>query len=150
MQWKKKVFTANKNNFKLAQASYIKTLSNTILDLLSFVLNEKSNCVKMDSNSQKNFELLKKGSCVFTSAHYGNFEAMCAFLTNHKVPLQGSYIPLKSNFWNTILLKLRKRSGYVSDTPQNFSSIKNNLSSGIVYGLMMDQFAQIKKLIKND
>ena len=66
---------------------------------------------------------------------------MCSFLTTHNVPLQGSYIPLKSNFWNTILLKLRKRSGYVSDTPQNFSSIKNNLSSGIVYGLMMDQFA---------
>jgi lauroyl/myristoyl acyltransferase len=141
MQWKKKVFTANKNKLQLAQASYTKTLSNTILDLLSFILQNKSKCVTMDTNSQTNFDLLKKGSCVFTSAHYGNFEEMCSFLTTHNVALQGSYIPLKSKFWNSVLLKLRKRSGYVTSTPQNFKSIKNNLSKGMVYGLMMDQFA---------
>ena len=78
----------------------------------------------VDFNSLPILKEMRKGG-IFLTAHYGNYEALGAWVSRLGLPLKSSFAPLKPSFLNQ-LLKKRIRAVKYQGKPYEFSVAANS------------------------
>lgn len=142
MKWKKEVFLANRNYLDMDSSNreYHSALSVLVETLVEFVLFPTYLSIDIDGKSIELLKKAEKDGALLLAMHFGNFEQMCSTFVRYAPSFRGAYKPLKSNWANSILMKLRSRGiCYVDAKLNNPRAVDQFLSRNGFFGLMVDQ-----------
>jgi lauroyl/myristoyl acyltransferase len=123
-------------HFDFSRWRFYKNLS---YDLLILLFGSKYETCIIDESSQLALENLKKGRAIVLGMHYGNHELMAHFLVNQGVPFVAMALPLKNKFFHKLLQNRRQSWGVKTDRFQYARNLIDEVNSGSVLGLMVDQ-----------
>ncbi len=100
--------------------------------------------VKIPHSFLKEIHTLKEQKAILLTGHLGNHEYLGQVLTQMGIPLQGFYQKQSSSFWNTLILKWRRKNGdyapwEIREFPKAFRIWKNKPTT---LGFLWDQHSR--------
>ncbi len=138
--WKKRVIHQNLAHTQLeGRLSFFQYYFHLSCDLVSFLLSITKKPVQLRQKDLLKFNQFKNSGGLLLTAHFHNWELMGSWLVSRGLPLKGSALPLKSSFWNSVLLFLRKKNTLPTISIGVARGAYQWIKKGNVFGVLADQ-----------
>jgi lauroyl/myristoyl acyltransferase len=121
---------------------WCRCLARDFLDTLS---SKPYPAIHVRPKDQFKFRILQSQASLFLTGHFHNWEALAAWMGQQGVPLLGAARPLQSPLFNSLLSRLRKKSGVSVVTHNILPRALSHLHSGRCFGILWDQYSKLHR-----
>lgn len=121
---------------------WCRCLAQDFLDTLS---SKPNPLIRLRPQDQGKFRILQSRTSLFLTGHFHNWEALAAWMGQQGVPLLGAARPLHSPLFNSLLARLRKKSGVSVVTHNILTRASSHLHSGRCFGILWDQYSNLHR-----
>lgn len=114
-------------------------------DLLGSLTGRSGINIRVRPKDLAKFRVLQGQPSLFLTGHFHNWEALAAWMASHQVPLLGAARPLASPCFNSLLSRLRTRTGVPVVTHNILSTALSHLQAGHCFGVLWDQYSPFRR-----
>lgn len=114
-------------------------------DLLGSLSGKPGVIIRLRPQDGAKFRVLQSQPSLFLTGHFHNWEALAAWMARQGVPLLGAARPLSSPLFDSLLARLRKRTGVPVVTRNILSAALAHLHAGRCFGVLWDQYSPLRR-----